>query len=100
MGTIEERAKEFAQNFEIIGKDMDCGNCNTCRKSKDYRRYVDIVTEQREIDIEKACKWLEKELQKIAVDEVKENFLENNFNVVLKSQVPNWLTNFRKAMEE
>ena len=50
--------------------------------------------------IEKACKWLEKELQKIAVDEVKENFLENNFNLILKSQVPVWLTTFRKAMEE
>ena len=50
--------------------------------------------------IEKACKWLEKELQEIAVDEVKENFLENNFNIVLKSQVPDWLINFRKAMEE
>ena len=54
----------------------------------------------RKITIEKACKWLEKELQKIAVDEVKENFLENNFNLILKSQVPVWLTNFRKAMEE
>ena len=50
--------------------------------------------------IEKACKCLEKKLQKIAVDEVKENFLENNFNLILKSQVPVWLTNFRKAMEE
>ena len=50
--------------------------------------------------IEKACKWLEKELQEIAVDEVKENFLENNFNIILKSQVPDWLINFRKAMEE
>ena len=50
--------------------------------------------------IDKACEWLEKELQKIAVDEVKENFLENNFNIILKSQVPNWLTDFRKAMEE
>ena len=54
----------------------------------------------RKITIEKACEWLEKELQKIAVDEVKENFLENNFNLILKSQVPVWLTNFRKAMEE
>ena len=50
--------------------------------------------------IEKACKWLEKELQEIAVDEVKENFLENNFNIILKSQVTDWLINFRKAMEE
>ena len=61
---------------------------------------MDIITEQKIIDIEKACKWLEKELQKIAVDEVKENLLENNFNIILKSQVPDWLINFRKAMEE
>ena len=58
MKTIEERAKEFAQNFEFVEKDMDCGNCNTCRKCRDYMKYVDIVTEQREIDIEKACEWL------------------------------------------
>ena len=60
----------------------------------------DAIEWARKTTIEKACKWLEKELQKIAVDEVKENFLENNFNLILKSQVPVWLTNFRKAMEE
>lgn len=100
METIKERAEEFAQNFEINLKDVDCGGCDSCEKCKDYRRFVDIVTEQKIIDIEKACKWLEQELQKIAVDEVKENFLENNFNIILKSQVPDWLINFRKAMEE
>lgn len=55
MKTIEERAKEFAQDFEIISRGMDCRNCDTCRKCKNYERYVDIVTEQRAIDIEKAC---------------------------------------------
>lgn len=50
--------------------------------------------------VEKACVWLEKELQGIATDELKENFLENEFKLILKSQVPNWLINFRKAMEE
>ena len=100
MKSIEERAKEFAQNFEIIPKGDDCEDCDTCTKCNDYRRYVDIVTEQKTIDIEKACKWLEQELQKIAVDEVKENFLENNFNIILKSQVLDWLINFRKAIEE
>ena len=50
--------------------------------------------------IEKACEWLEKELQEIASDEVKKNFLENNFNIILKSQVPGWLINFHKAIEE
>lgn len=54
MKSIEERAKEFAQNFNIVSEDMDCGNCNTCTKCKEYTRFVDIVTEQREIDIEKA----------------------------------------------
>ena len=55
MKTIEERAKEFAQNFNIVPKGIDCGNCNTCTKCKEYNRFVDIVTEQRDNDIEKAC---------------------------------------------
>lgn len=55
MKTIEERAKEFAQNFEIIPQGMDCEGCDTCTKCKNYRRYVDIVTEQKTIDIDKAC---------------------------------------------
>ena len=89
MGTIAERAKEFAQNFEIIGKDMDCGNCNTCRKCKDYRKYVDIVTEQREIDIEKACKWL------------KEQVYQEYGGGSLERLIPDtMIEEFRKAMEE
>ena len=55
MQIIEERAKEFAQNFEIIPKGDDCEGCDTCTKCKDYRRYIDIVTEQKTIDIEKAA---------------------------------------------
>ena len=96
MKTIEERAKEFA----LDAHDFDCGNCDTCGKCKEYRKYIDIVTEQRKIDIEKACDWLKKELQELAMDEVKDNFLENDFKVILKSQVPDWLIDFRKAMEE
>ena len=63
METIKERAEEFAQNFEIILKDVDCGGCDGCEKCKDYRRFVDIVTEQKIIDIEKACKWLKERVQ-------------------------------------
>ena len=96
MESIEERAKEFA----LDAHDFDCGNCDTCGKCKEYRKYVDIVTEQRKIDIEKACIWLKKELQELAMDEVKDSFLENDFKVILKSQVPDWLTDFRKAMEK
>ena len=49
--------------------------------------------------VKKACDWLKKELQELAMDEVKDNFLENDFKVILKSQVPDWLRDFRKAME-
>ena len=63
MKTIEERAKEFAQNFEIIPKGDDCEGCDTCTKCNAYRRYVDIVAEQKAIDIDKACKWLEERVQ-------------------------------------
>ena len=94
--TIQERAREFA----LDAHDFDCGNCDTCGKCKEYRKYVDIVTEQRKIDIEKACDWLKKELQELAMDEVKDNFFENDFKVILKSQVPDWLRDFRKAMEQ
>ena len=57
MKSIEERAKEFAQNFEIIPKGDDCEDCDTCTKCNDYRRFVDIVTEQKNIDIDKAASW-------------------------------------------
>ena len=50
--------------------------------------------------VEKSCKWLKKELRKLAMDELKDNFLENEFKFVLKSQIPKWLINFRKAMEK
>ena len=50
--------------------------------------------------IEKACDWLKKELQELAMDEVKDNFLENDFKDILKSKVTDWLIGFRKAMEE
>ena len=94
--TIQERAKEFA----LDAHDFDCGNCDTCGKCKEYRKYVDIVTEQRKIDIEKACDWLKKELQYLAIEELKDIFYKNEFKIILKSQVPDWLRDFRKAMEE
>ena len=61
MKSVEERAREYALDTH----DFDCGDCDTCRKCKDYRKFVDIVTEQKAIDIEKAktafgkaCGWL------------------------------------------
>ena len=63
MKTIEERAKQFAQNYEIIPRGDDCEDCDTCTKCKNYRRFVDIVTEQKAIDIDKACEWLKERVQ-------------------------------------
>ena len=87
--TIEERAEEFAQNFEIILKDVDCGGCDSCEKCKDYRRYVDIVTEQREIDIEKACKWLKEQVYQEYGGGPRERLIPDTI-----------IEEFRKAMEE
>ena len=42
----------------------------------------------------------EKELRKLTMDELKDDFLENEFKVVLSYQVSDWITDFRKAMEK
>ena len=94
--TIQERAKEFA----LDAHDSYCRNCDTCGKCKEYRKYVDIVTEQRKIDIEKACELIERVLQKLATYKDKDNFTENEFKIITVSRVPNWLIKFRKEMEE
>ena len=92
MKTIKERAKEFAQNYEIIPKGMDCEDCDTCTKCKDYRRYVDIVTEQKAIDdkeIKKltsimehsasvlgiGTKWFNEDARRAAIAELKQEIL-------------------------
>ena len=88
MKSIEERAKEFAQNFEIIPKGDDCEDCDTCTKCNDYRRYVDIVTEQKTIDIKKACEWLHSQMKILYDDEWYE------------SNIKQWMNELKKAMEE
>ena len=89
--TIEQRAKEWGEYiaertpYDVVGAKYS---------------YIAGANEQKEIDIEKACDWLKKELQELAMDEVKDNFFENDYKVILKSQVPDWLRDFRKAMEK
>ena len=127
MKTIEERAYKYAE--AATWDDVD-GCPSDIYATNAYNAYVEGATEQKAIDdaellklksawekeakinseanykqgyhdaVEKACDWLEKELKKIAIDEIKDDFLENNFILILKSQVPVWLTNFRKSMEE
>ena len=132
MKTIEERAKEYADEHkrEIYSWDDLCTYRAT--QQAQLAAYVKGAEEQKAIDdaillklksawekeaqinhdeelnyqqgyhdaVEKSCKWLKKELRKLAMDELKDNFLENEFKFVLKSQIPKWLINFRKAMEK
>lgn len=98
MKTIEERAKEYAP--DAFDPDYILPTREGHIVNKERSAYIAGATEQKTIDIEKACKWLKKELRKLAMDELKDNFLENEFKFVLKSQIPEWLINFRKVMEE
>ena len=70
------------------------------KNGKSTPTFSDAIEWARKDVISKACDWLKRELQDLAMDEVKDNFLENDFKVILKSQVPDWLIDFRKAMEE
>ena len=85
--TIEERAKEFAMDAH----DFDCEGCDTCSKCRDYRMFVDIATEQKAIDIEKACEWLDNYLMEIGYPD---DWLRDSLNIKSGKE------RFRKAMEE
>ena len=87
MNTIEERAKEFAQNFNVVSKDMDCGNCNTCTKCKEYKRFVDIVTEQKAIDIDKACEIVRNIANEYFGDWEQSCKVEDTFRKAMEEQV-------------
>ena len=62
--------------------------------------FSDAIEWARKDVISKACDWLNRELLKLSMHELKDNFRDNEFKVVLKSQVSDWLIDFRKAMEE
>ena len=112
MKTIEQRAEEYAPNTitSHIFKSSPLKGL-IVRILRDA--YIAGANEQKEIDdaekhykqgyhdaVERACDWLKKELQYLAMDELKDNFYKNEFKVILKSQVSDWLRDFRKAMEE
>ena len=110
--TIEQRAEEYVPNTITahIFKSSPLKGL-IVRILRDA--YIAGAKEQKAIDdaekhykqgyhdaVERACDWLKKELQYLAMDEVKDNFYKNEFKVILKSQVSDWLTDFRKAMEK
>lgn len=75
--TIEERAKEYANNRE--------GVTNPSVLCYMAEAYEDGATEQKKIDIEKACEWLRKQYPP---------YME--YDAILDAM----LDNFKKAMEE
>ena len=123
MKTIEERAKDWGEYIaERTPYDVDVAKYSYFAGAKDQkvidddelRKLKSSWEEEAQINhndksnykqgyhdaVKKACDWLKKELQDLAMDEVKDSFLENDFKVILKSQVPDWLRDFRKAMEK
>ena len=122
MKTIEERAKEWGEYiaertpYDVVGakysyiaganeqKEIDDALLLKLKSSWEEEAQINHNDESNYKQgyhdaVKKACDWLKKELQELAMDEVKDNFLENDFKVILKSQVPDWLRDFRKAME-
>ena len=91
-GARDQKAIDDAELHKLKSSWEEEAQINHNDKSNYKQGYHDAV--------EKACSWLKKELQELAMDEVKDSFLENDFKVILKSQVPDWLTDFRKAMEK
>lgn len=92
VGAIEQKAIDDAELLNLRSSWEKEAQINHNDENNYKQGYHDAV--------EKACKWLKKELRKLAIDELKDNFLENEFKFVLKSQIPTWLINLRKAMEE
>ena len=70
------------------------------KNGKGAPTFSDAIEWARKDVISKACDWLNRELLKLSMHELKDNFRDNEFKVVLKSQVSDWLIDFRKAMEE
>ena len=98
MKSIEERAKEAypAHEYSVLERVMKRGAY--IRGAKDQKAIDDAEKHYQQgyhDAVERACDWLKKELQYLAMDEVKDNFYKNEFKVILK-----WLQDFRKAMEE
>lgn len=83
MKTIEERATEYSL------KDFD--GYYTGREKAMEEGYIAGATEQKQIDIEKACEWLDNYLMEIGYPD---DWLRDSLNI------KNGKERFRKAMEE
>ena len=81
MKTIVERAREYAENEDLVQGTDGFDYC--------LRDYIKGATEQKAIDIEKACEWLR--------NNWREYVNQDRDGMILFGH---WESDFRKVMEE
>lgn len=81
MKTIAERAREYAENEDLVYGTDGYEYC--------LRDYIKGATEQKVIDIDKACEWLKNNWREYVV--------QDRDGMILFGH---WEYDFRKAMEE
>ena len=81
MKTIRERAREYAKNEDLVQGTDSYEYC--------LRDYIKGATEQKVIDIDKACEWLK--------NNWREYVNQDRDGMILFGH---WEYDFRKAMEE
>ena len=81
MKTIAERAREYAENEDLVQGTDGFEYC--------LRDYIKGATEQKAIDIEKACEWLK--------NNWREYVNQDRDGMILFGH---WESDFRKAIEE
>lgn len=82
MKTIEERAREYAENEDLVQGTDGYEYC--------LRDYIKGATEQKVIDIDKACEWLGVHLAEVA----------DRYDFAAGLSLRLLRENFKKAMEE
>ena len=97
MKTIEERAKEWGEHIvETTPYDVVNGKACVFVEDRDIANvaeesYIAGATEQKAIDIEKACEWLDNYLMEIGYPD---DWLRDSLNIKSGKE------RFRKAMDE
>ena len=81
MKTIAERAREYAENEDLVQGTDGYEYC--------LRDYIKGATEQKVIDIDKACEWLKNNWREYVV--------QDRDGMILFGH---WEYDFRKSMEE
>ena len=90
MKTIAERAREYAENEDLVQGTDGYEYC--------LRDYIKGATEQKVIDIDKACEWLEENARDYACATIRWPYGEEE--EIICDVHREIVEDFRKAMEE